>query len=163
MNIIIGRPTHGHQDTPEAAIKEELKSFAVNEYDDLTQYIHPLNVLTREWDEPKELERYIAENLEYNDAFDCRTFNNRHDAVKYLHTWSDSRNAWNIDSALEMAQEFGYTLEWINRAGLETLANLHYDEVNRQEVMNHLESFAERLYLIVKQAQRAKQDEEGEE
>lgn len=160
MNITIGRPTHGHQDTPEAKLKEELSGFAINEHDDLLYFVKPVNLLTREWNDAQHLETYLQEQLEYNQAHESNPFQYTADAVKYLHTWSDRARAWIIDEALEMALDFGLTLEWINKTGLETLANLHYNERNRLEVENLLPDIAQRLYLIVKQAQEPHQEEE---
>lgn len=157
---MIIRIKYDQQQTPEEKLRDELAGFAINEHDDLLYYVKPINLLTREWSDAKHLETYLQEQLEYNQAHESNPFQYKADAVKYLHTWSDSARAWIIDEALEMALDFGLSLEWINRTGLETLANLHYNERNRLEIENLLPDIAERLYNIVKQAQEPRQEDE---
>ena len=163
-NIHIVRPSHGRQiNTPERQITEIFKQFEVNEVDDILYFIKPVNILSRTWSDANEIKNYIHDKLEQHGAFTGYKFSYTKDAVEYLSQWDRERKEWNIDAALKYAQEQCYTIQEINKLGMEHLASILYNQRESDRVYTDLEQITEEILLIVNQAQEAKEAEKEEE
>jgi beta-glucanase (GH16 family) len=165
--ITIGRPAHGkkaQQKSAESQIQAILDSILVTPGGDLLSYfVKPVNLITRSHSTPRELQEYIEEAVEDNDAFNTDIFTYTKDCLEYLSQWNHERRAYNLDAAAKVAEEHGLELRHIANAPAYLLANILATEDARNQFNDTLSNEVEKLYYLVKESQQKRQEEQQKE
>jgi beta-glucanase (GH16 family) len=165
--ITIGRPAHGKnapEKSAESQIQAILDSILVTPGGDLLSYfVKPVNMITRSHSTPRELQEYIEEVVEDNDAFNTDIFIYTKDCIEYLAEYNHERRAYNLDAATQVAHEHGLELRHVAQAPAYLLANILATEDAKNRFYDTLSGEVEKLYYLVKESQQKRQEEQQKE
>jgi len=165
--ISIVRPSHGkkaQQKSAEEQIQGILNNILVTPGGDLLSYfVKPVNLITRSHSTPRELQEYIEEVVEDNDAFSTDIFIYTKDCIEYLAEYNHERRAYNLDAAAELAEEHGLELRHVAQAPAYLLANILATEDAKNRFYDTLSGEVEKLYYLVKESQQKRQEEQQKE
>ncbi len=147
-------------ETFEAQILRELNYLEVGPNDERAAiWIHPTSVMHWQPRDVQHLWEILKEKLQDNDVYNGYVFVYNKDAAEYLNAWNEHRNCYNIDDAVSIAHEFGYTLGQIERTGFALLANLHANYTAELRDEERIQQAAERIFLILQTMKEAEPEE----
>ena len=149
--------------TIETELKRELQELKVGHSEESAlTWIKPKNVMHMDPADAEHLEQILKETLEYNDVWNGYAFVYNNEAAEHLMKWNQHRNCYNIDDAVSIAYEFGYTLEQIERTGFAILANIQANYTAELRDEDRIQEAAKRIFLIL-QTHKQQELEELEE
>jgi len=148
-------------ETIETQIERELHGLEVGPHDERAAiWIHPTSVMHWQPKDVQHLWQILKEKLQDNDVYNGYVFVYNKDAAEYLSAWNEQRNCYNIDDAVSVAHEFGYTLDNIERAGFSILANIHANYIAELRDEDRIQEAAERIFLILQTAKEVEPEEQ---